>query len=169
MVRAVKVRPLPEKSVEDEIARLRALDLKALRARWQGVFRKSAPAHLPKHLLLGLIAYQLQADTFGDLDLATRKALEGNTETASSAKVVAKLQVFDRQQVQPETGSVLIREWNGKQYRVMAMDRGFAWDGRTYKSLSQIAFAITGTRWNGPRFFGLRDVVSLEEETRANR
>jgi Protein of unknown function (DUF2924) len=52
---------------------------------------------------------------------------------------------------------VLIREWNGQPQRVMVMDNGFACNGTTYGSLSEVAFAITGTRWNGPRFFGLRD------------
>jgi hypothetical protein len=54
-------------------------------------------------------------------------------------------------------GTVLIREWDGAPQRVMVLADGFAWNGSTYKSLSQVARAITGTRWNGPRFFGLRD------------
>ena len=55
-----------------------------------------------------------------------------------------------------------MREWNAKSYRVMVVDEGFAWNGKTYDSLSQVAFAITGTHWNGPRFFGLRDKISAE-------
>jgi len=54
-------------------------------------------------------------------------------------------------------GTVLGREWNGKMQRVAVLAEGFAWNGTTYPSLSKIAFAITGTRWNGPKFFGLRD------------
>jgi hypothetical protein len=54
-------------------------------------------------------------------------------------------------------GTVLGREWNGRMQRVAVRADGFAWNGKTYPSLSQVAFAITGTRWNGPRFFGLRD------------
>jgi hypothetical protein len=50
-----------------------------------------------------------------------------------------------------------MREWNARAYRVMVADEGFAWNGKTYDSLSKVAFAITGTNWNGPRFFGLRD------------
>jgi Protein of unknown function (DUF2924) len=57
---------------------------------------------------------------------------------------------------------VLGREWNGQMHRVAALADGFAWNGNTYSSLSQIAFAITGTRWNGPRFFGLRDKPAKE-------
>ena len=53
-------------------------------------------------------------------------------------------------------GTVLTREWNGQFYRVMVVEGGFAFEGKTFDSLSKIAFAITGTNWNGPRFFGLR-------------
>lgn len=156
-------------SIEDEIARLRDLDLKALRARWHGVFRKPAPGHLPKHLVFGLIAYRLQADAFGDLDSPTRRTLGESAKVNSRTEVADQLEAFDRKQIQPEAGSMLMREWNGQKYKVMAMNGGFAWNGKTYKSLSQIAFAITGTRWNGPRFFGLRDAVASEKEKRTAR
>ncbi|WP_082512731.1 DUF2924 domain-containing protein [Afipia sp. Root123D2] len=63
-------------SVEDEIAHLRGLDLRGLRARWQSVFGGSAPAHLPRHLLVAIVAYRLQADRFGDLDHVTRQVLD---------------------------------------------------------------------------------------------
>ena len=59
-------------------------------------------------------------------------------------------------------GTVLTREWNGQMHRVMVVKDGFAWDGRSYDSLSTVAFAITGTKWNGPRFFGLRDQKPAE-------
>jgi hypothetical protein len=101
--------------VEDEIAHLRGLDLGGLRARWQSVFQRSAPAHLTRHLLFAIIAYRIQADR--------------------------------------------------QSQRVMVMADGFAWNGRTYDSLSKVAFAITGTKWNGLRFFGLRhreDLSTME-------
>jgi hypothetical protein len=59
-------------------------------------------------------------------------------------------------------GTILIREWNGQTHKVMVVDRGFAWEDTTYDSLSKIAHAITGSKWNGPRFFGLRDKRSTE-------
>jgi hypothetical protein len=59
-------------------------------------------------------------------------------------------------------GTMLAREWNGRMQRVAVLADGFAWNGKTYPSLSKIAQAITGTRWNGPRFFGLRDKPSKE-------
>ena len=57
-------------------------------------------------------------------------------------------------------GTILAREWNGRMHRVTVLADGFAWNGKTYHSLSKIAFAITGTRWNGPKFFGMRDKSS---------
>jgi hypothetical protein len=60
-------------------------------------------------------------------------------------------------------GTVLVREWEGGSHRVMVLAEGFAWNGTTYASLSQVARAITGTRWNGPRFFGLRDQIGRGE------
>jgi hypothetical protein len=60
-------------------------------------------------------------------------------------------------------GAVLSREWNGRMHRVAVLAGGFAWNGKTYPSLSKIAFAITGTRWSGPRFFGLRDQAAKED------
>ena len=56
-----------------------------------------------------------------------------------------------------KAGTILGREWNGRMHRVSVLADGFAYEGKTYSSLSKVAFAITGTRWNGPRFFGLRD------------
>ena len=71
--------------------------------------------------------------------------------------MIARLVAFDRKQSEVVPGTVLIREWNQHHERVMVLNQGFAWNGQTFYSLSAVAFAITGTRWNGPRFFGLRD------------
>jgi Protein of unknown function (DUF2924) len=68
-----------------------------------------------------------------------------------------QLKSLDRKRTDLTPGTVLVREWDRQSHRVMVLADGFAWNGQTYESLSRIAFAITGTRWNGPRFFGLRD------------
>ena len=68
-----------------------------------------------------------------------------------------RLKGLDRKRTDLTPGTVLVREWDRKSHRVMVLADGFAWNGQTYESLSKIALAITGTRWNGPRFFGLRD------------
>jgi Protein of unknown function (DUF2924) len=139
--------------LEDEIAHLRDLDLPGLRARWHSAFRRKAPDHLPRHLLYRMIAYRLQAGRLGDLDRDTRRFLDQVAAgTRDGDEPPAKGD--HRHGLQP--GTVLVREWDGTSQRVMVLEQGFAWNGTTYRSLTQIAFAMTGTRWSGPRFFGLR-------------
>src|ERR1700704_4723727 len=150
-------RATTEISVEDEIVHLRGLDLKGLRARWQSVLQRPAPDHLPRHLLFAIIAYRIQADRFGDLDHETRRLLDRTGAKESGTAMAARLISFDQKRTELTPGTVLVREWDRQSLRVMVMADGFAWNGQTYDSLSKVAFAITGTKWNGPRFFGLRD------------
>jgi Protein of unknown function (DUF2924) len=150
--------PLQRRTIEDEIAHLRDLDLKRLRARWQNEFGRLAPEHLTRHLLFRIIAYRLQADHLGDLDAETLKVLKQAAGQEGPASTVSKtLAWLDQRRFAPPPGTVLVREWDRKSHRVMVMPNGFAWNGETFTSLSEIAFTITGTKWNGPRFFGLRD------------
>ena len=144
-------------SVEDEIAHLRGLDLKGLRARWQSVLQRPAPDHLPRHLLFAIIAYRIQADRFGDLDHETRQLLDRTDAKETVTAMSARLVSFDQKRTELIPGTVMVREWDRQSQRVMVMSDGFAWNGQTYDSLSKVAFAITGTNWNGPRFFGLRE------------
>jgi Protein of unknown function (DUF2924) len=148
----------PKASIEDEIAQLRDLDLKGLRVRWRNAFGKPAPEHLTRYLLFRIIAYRLQADRFRDLDPGTLKVLKLAAGQEGPASAISKdLARLDQRRFAPPPGTVLVREWDRKSHRVMVMPDGFAWNGETFASLSEIAFAITGTKWNGPRFFGLRD------------
>src|SRR5262245_56831498 len=123
------------------------------------MFRRQAPAHLPRHLLLAVMAYQLQADELGDLARDTVRLLKQIASKGTSDTAVRLTSEFDRRRADLKPGTILLREWKGRSHRVMMVDEGFAWNGKTYDSLSKIACAITGTRWNGPRFFGLRDNV----------
>jgi DUF2924 family protein len=140
-------------TIEDEIALLRDLDLNGLRSRWQNQFSRTAPEHLPRYLLFRILAYRIQADRLGDLDGKTLKLLA----RAAGSAVSRRLAELDRRRFAPPPGTVLVREWDRKSHRVRVVPDGFAWNGKTFDSLSQVAFAITGTKWNGPRFFGLRD------------
>jgi hypothetical protein len=112
---------------------------------------------LTRHLLFAVIAYRLQADRFGDLDHATRQVLDGTVAKETEPGMSARLASFDQKRTELTPGTILVREWDRQSQRVMVMADGFAWNGQTYDSLSKVAFAITGTKWNGPRFFGLRD------------
>jgi hypothetical protein len=135
---------------------LRGLDLKGLRARWRSVLQRPAPGHLPRHLLFAIIAYRIQADRFGDLDHETRQLLDRTATKEPGRAMSARLVSFDQKRTELRPGTILVREWDRQSQRVMVMSDGFAWNGQTYDSLSKVAFAITGTNWNGPRFFGLR-------------
>jgi Protein of unknown function (DUF2924) len=84
-----------------------------------------------------------------------RVARDQTDPDESGAAMSARLVSFDQKRTELTPGTVLVREWDRQSQRVMADD--FAWNGRSYDSLSKVAFAITGTKWNGPRFFGLRD------------
>lgn len=141
-------------AIDVEIAHLRGLDIDALRARWRTVFRRKAPPRLPRHLLLRTLAYRLQAEALGDLNPATRQLLDKSGSSTNLIQLTA-----DLNRIQPglRPGTVLTREWDGHLQHVMVLADGFSWKGKTYPSLSKVASAITGTRWNGPRFFGLRD------------
>lgn len=141
------------KALDTEIARLRDLSVRELQARWRTVLRQEAPTHLPRHLLFRTLVYQLQAIAFGDLDDNSKRLLERMVAGESNQHQVLKPIIANSVQ----KGTILSREWNGRMHRVAVLAGGFAWNGKTYLSLSKVAFEITGTRWNGPRFFGLRD------------
>ncbi len=151
-------RPADRAPLQQEIAHLRDLDLAGLRARWKSVFRRSPSPHLPRHLLFGILAYRLQADELGDLAPDTIRLLKqlGSGSTVEAVRLTAEL---SQRRTDLRVGTILMREWNGRPQRTMVMADGFAWNGRTFDSLSAVAFAITGTRWNGHRFFGLRDKI----------
>src|SRR5437762_6035294 len=125
-------------SVEDEIAHLRGLDLRGLRARWQSVFKRQAPAHLTRHLLFAIIAYRIQADRFGDFDHATLQVLDRTVAKDNGAVTSARLASFDQKRTELSPGTVLVREWGRQSQRVMVMADGFAWNGQTYDSLSMV-------------------------------
>jgi hypothetical protein len=149
--------------VRDEIARLGDLDLDALRLRWRKLFRAGAPPHLPRSLLLRIIAYRIQANAYGDLDRATLRFLdkiarerEARRASGETRRAVPPIPPVDqRRSLKP--GTELVREHAGTLHRVVVVTDGFSWKGAPYRSLSEVARAITGTNWNGPRFFGLRD------------
>jgi hypothetical protein len=146
--------PSNREAFDVEIARLRDLDVGGLRSRWHAVLGRPAPPHLPRHLLFRVLANRLQADRWGDLDAESNRLLD---RSGSPAQPGQSAVAQSRQTTELRPGTVLGREWKGKMHRVAVLAEGFTWNGQTYPSLSKIALAITGTRWNGPKFFGLRD------------
>jgi hypothetical protein len=155
-------------SVDAEIDALRNLTLEHLRRRWRAATGQAAPARLPRFLLLRMLAYRLQAKTFGDLGKASAELLDRIGEAMTAAALephgVHRSRLARSPLIVPpvtpraiKPGAMLVREWKGIIHRVTILDEGFAWNGATYASLSVLARAITGTEWNGPRFFGLRN------------
>ena len=134
-------------SIEREVSVLSDLPYPDLAARWQADHSAPAPKGMSRRLLLLAFAYRLQADAYGALDSKTNRYLRA--VAAGSPEAVRPLPAL-------KTGTRLMREWNGRTHVVDVTEEGLLWNGETYTSLSAIARAITGARWSGPRFFGLR-------------
>jgi len=153
---------LTELEVSQELAGLAELDVDTLRGRWRRLTGRPAPGHLTKQFLIRLVAYLIQSDAFGDLDSQSKKLLGRIAEQRPKVKASAivptleSLNISSRGAKSLAPGTVIGREHGGAMHHVMVQADGFAWNGVTYRSLSEVAFAITGTRWNGPRFFGLK-------------
>jgi hypothetical protein len=144
-------------AVEAELGRLPAMPIADLRNRYQELFRTAPPKAFGPDLLRRSIAHRIQEKAYGGLPRETQRLLD-QLVRAAMAKPNGRLELPRR--IKP--GSELVRTWKGKGYRVMVMADGFAYDGKTFASLSEIATEITGTRWNGPRFFGLRSPSNRE-------
>jgi hypothetical protein len=127
-----------------EIAHVRSLAPEALRRRWRAEFGRKPQAGLSRDLLGRMIAMRLQEQVFGGLNRESLTFLDG----------LAQRGVSSRRNLKP--GTVLVREYQGERHTVTVARDGFQWQGTTYRSLSAIARAITGTAWSGPRFFALR-------------
>ena len=138
-------------AVEDELDRLTVMPIVQLRVRYRELFRSEPPKAFGPDLLRRSIAHRIQEKAYGGLSRSAQRLLDQMMK-AYAAKPGGKI-VLPRR-IKP--GSVLVREWKGKSHRVMVLAGGFAHDGETYTNLSEIAVLITGTRWNGPRFFGFR-------------
>jgi Protein of unknown function (DUF2924) len=147
--------PPLDASVLSIVADLEGHDLNGLRRQWRAHLGGEAPAHLPRWLLMRVLAYRLQADAFGDIDKSIRRLLRPGKDDAFAVPF-DKRAPQTREGVGLKAGALIVREWKGQLERVMILEEGFAWNGQTFGSLSQIAKAMTGTNWNGHRFFGLR-------------
>jgi len=132
------------KDLAAELAIIAALDRQGCVARWREVFGMDPPRYLSAGFIAKALAYELQCRVQGGLPPKVKKALK----SAAGGK-------GDAAPVTLSPGTHLVREWNGRTWRVEVRDDGLHCNGRRYRSLSAIAREITGARWSGPRFFGV--------------
>ncbi len=135
------------------LAALKAMTVGELKAEWLALMGSAAPNNSRSFLEQGL-AYRIQELTFGGLSKSTRQMLDALADEVEGKKV-RKSVISDPRN--PVIGTRLVREWDGAEHVVTVLKDGFDWQGRKYKSLSAVARTITGTQWNGYRFFGLRE------------
>jgi len=147
-----------------EIAALFKMTMDELKDRWRSVYSTEPPPRCSRKLLISAIAYRIQERAFGGLRPSVRRLLEHAAENAGGRRILGT-----RPATRVAAGTVLIREWQGKSHHVTVFDRGVQYRKRTYRSLSQVARVITGCRWSGPLFFGLRGRPRDREESRGTR
>jgi hypothetical protein len=135
-----------------QIARLPTLSRRQLLEMWQKLYRRPAPPGIRRELMVPFLAYRMQENVYGGLKASTRAELRRIARDLD--KPTGSTEVRTRQRLKP--GTRIVREWRGKTHEVSVTESGFEYGGRNYRSLSQIATQITGTRWSGPAFFGLK-------------
>ena len=137
--------------IEIEIAALEDLGTQELRKQWWRFYHTEPPAGLSRDLHVRAIAYKMQERVHGSLPQYVKRKLRtlaGQLETGGGGKFKPGIML--------KPGAKLVREWGGRPHRVVVLEDGFDYEGRRYPSLSAIAREITGARWSGPRFFGIR-------------
>ena len=146
---------IDDAALQAEIGRLPDLSLLELRHRWKTLFGHPAPKSLRRNFLARAVAYQMQVEAYGGLSDATKRRLR---EIADAVRNGDGNAMLGSSRIKP--GTQMIRQWQSTTHTVTALAEGFEWNGRTYKSLSAVANAITGTNWNGFAFFGLKRAPS---------
>jgi hypothetical protein len=147
------VRQTTHEPILARLAALKAMSVNELKTEWQAMFDAPAPNN-SRTFLESRLAYRIQELTYGGPDKQTRRLLDLLADEVEGT-LTRKAQIADPRN--PVVGTKLIREWDGVAHTVTVLKEGFEWGGKRYKSLSAVAREISGTRWNGYRFFGLRE------------
>lgn len=147
MVEMAKARLKKEQAVAQFLGELPAMGHKELQQHWRELFGREPSPGMRRDHMIPILAYRAQEKAFGGLNESTLRMLrELALGIASEAQAAYR----------PKTGTRYVREHNGKLHEVTVLDNGFEYEGESYRSLSEIAKAITGTKWSGPAFFGLK-------------
>ena len=155
MKRKVSITPA---ALVHEIERLRKATPSDLKERWRTLYGSEPPGRISRDLLVRALAYRIQEQALGGLKPSTRRLL---AKVAADASARRPILLAPEPDLKP--GTVLLREWHGTRHQVIFREDGIVLNGKTYKSLSQVAYRITGTKWSGPRFFGLN--AKRQEQT----
>jgi hypothetical protein len=145
-------------ALASEIVALSEAATTNLNDRWRALYGTEPPRRISRDLLIRALAYRIQEKALGGLKPSTRRLL---TKVAADASARRPIQVAPEPALKP--GTVLLREWHGTQHQVIVREDGIVFKGKQYKSLSQVALRITGTKWSGPLFFGLK--ADRQEQT----
>ena len=151
MTKTSKAERDPQKRLA-QLDRLRELSPEELRAQWRALFGADPPRKLRSSLLVQGIAYRLQEKAFGGLKPATLRLLDRIADDAAARRQAPAAP----ERIRVSAGTVLIREWHGTKHQVTVLKDGFVYRAKRFHSLSEIARTITGSRWSGPLFFGLK-------------
>src|ERR1700730_15694659 len=146
-------------AVAAEIERMRSLSGAALRRRWEAEFGRPLPRSPSAELLRRMIANRIQEEAFGTLDRATLKLLDGLARRGGARRGERNLKI----------GTVLVRDYQGRRHTVTVAPEGYVWEGEPYSSLSAIARVMTGTVWNGPRFFAVKPALGDDPPVHGRR
>jgi Protein of unknown function (DUF2924) len=146
--------------ITETLARLSATTIFELRGEWRRLHRASPPMRLSRDILMRAITYKLQERPLGGLSRSILRKLEGlniGSEASNTKKPLPPISL--------KAGTRLVREWRGVTHTVLVHANSFEWNGRRYRSLTIIAYEITGANWSGPRFFGLRKCAGRSVES----
>jgi Protein of unknown function (DUF2924) len=142
-----------EAGIAGQIAQLRALSRQQLLDMWQKFYDRAAPPGIRRELLVPFLAYRMQEHAYGGLKSSARSELRRIArdleKSARSARLILRPKI--------KAGTRLLREWRGQTHEVIATESGYEYRGVGYRSLSEIARKVTGTRWSGTAFFGLNN------------
>ncbi|MEM7233853.1 MAG: DUF2924 domain-containing protein [Planctomycetota bacterium] len=139
--------------IEAELDALESLSHAELKEQWNELYGVPCPKHMSRKFLLGAVAYRIQENAFGGLKKSTKRRLQKIAADVAAGKPLKKPGL----KIKP--GTRLLREWNGAVHEVTVLDNGVEYRGESWPSLSAVAREITGARWSGPRFFGLKEAT----------
>jgi hypothetical protein len=145
-----------DKDISTQVAQLPDLSKGQLGELWQKLYKKPAPPGIRREILIPFLAYRIQEIAYGGLKPATRAELRRIAQALKRNPGSSEL--LPRPRIKP--GTRLLRQWRGETHEVFVTDSGYEHRGIRYRSLSEIARKVTGTRWSGPAFFGLKNATS---------